>query len=1003
MPPNGPEHNERKEQFSQQIEKSIDDRIRELQTIDKQKGEALQQLKSAIVEKIVMPKLDDRGQITGSKIDDLRLDEGEMGQVFDLLQKDPTVQDLLEKSGLKTPEDLMAFLGLRELSSNKLDLQKGPTTINEDTNIFNANGKMLGVIFRGETAQITDDMKKIINGQPHVLATVSHDLGRYRPKYAGKTKDYTGYIPVSSLQGNASLSAAPTPQPPLAPEPTPVVKPAPAPEPELATTPAPAPEPAPAPTPKFTPTPAPEPPSTPSPETEPAPKSAPSIENPTSYLDQLSAKPTAQEAASIQVLLLNTSTKLSAEGRKELATINNPSDQAAATRATTLREKFQLNTDLKVAISEEQFASAIMNLGKTVNAKPAPQPRPALEPRFFYDQGLAYNAAGEVEKAIQVWRQYLNHRQGSSELKTKVIELVNQAVAKLSRQEEHPDSVPKKAPTPAEAASTPKPAPTPTPAPQSPPEPFPTPTPEPLPLTKSPDNAQAVAEFNRRGKEAYGKSDFKGALAIYKEAFEKTGTPKFLLNQGIVYMELEENREAAEIFENFLKLPNILPAHKARAEKELALCQRIFSAEKEGTTIIPRDAAGNPSDSTYHSFDANVIPKSAVTKFEGKEFTGETAKGRNEIAQINIKRAMYQAEIRSQILLRTGKLPEQFSTSPSDKGNLMRARAEATQAMMSSGWEPDQAIIDNHLIKDSSVDPASARAPGRDLPPPPEVSPAAASTLVEAPRPAPAQINEVTGANFDQLLKRENTILVVSSPGCHACEIQEALLAKLAPMFDNQFKVAFIMMEDPNSGDANPLMKKSPIPGSASKGDFPNTYVLNHGKVAQKFEKYPATFVKDIIPQLESTLGISSTPEQLLQVYLLMAKENPQDLLDGVKELPEQFKRQLVDIALQGKFGSEVLFFYPGAYRQDLKAPMALSDPHAALLGEPFAEELYLKAAQERPKDALGADGIRVYGNATFAEKVMRTALAAITDPAQKAFCLQNIQRFAPPHLKNIS
>lgn len=642
MPPNGPEHNERKEQFSQQIEKSIDDRIRELQYEDGEKGQVLQNLKSAIVEKIVMPHLDDRGQITGSKIDDLRLDEGEMGQVFDLLQKDSTVQGLLEKGEIKTPEDFMVFLGIREISSDRLGLQKGPANLKEDANIFGANGKIMGLIFRNEKVQITDAAPKTINGTPHVLATATHDLGRYRPKYAGQTKDYTGYIPVSSLQGNASLSAAPKPQPPLAPEPPPVVKPAPAPEPELATT----------------PTPAPEPPTAPSPETDPAPKSAPSIENPTSYLDQLRAKPTAQEAASIQVLLLNTSTKLSAEGRKELATINNPSDQAAATRATTLREKFQLNTDLKVVISEEQFASAIMNLGKTVNAKPAPQPHPALEPspqpelpltperiealgndyiqrglaayhrqdfkeaaaiykegwektqlpKFLYNQGLAYKADGELEKAVQVWRQYLNHPQAPSEWKAKTIKLVDQLVERLSHLE------------PSE----------PEPKPKSEPEPAPEPVPEPEPdaPTPSPEPDAAPAVVSEVGPET--------------------------------------------------------------------LAARV---ENEKNNIIPRDKAGKPSSAPQHSFDANKIPTTTDVVSGVEHITGETPQGRNRIAALNVIDAAFEAQIRAHILEATGKLPEQFADDPAGKRALLEARANAEQATLEYGVP--KATILSYVTKDT--------------------------------------------------------------------------------------------------------------------------------------------------------------------------------------------------------------------------------------------------------------------------------------------------------------
>lgn len=254
MPPNAPEQQEGKEAFAKQIEKSLDARIRELQAIDKQKGEILQNLKSAIIEKIVMPKLDDNGQVTGSKLDDLRLDEAEMGQVFDLLQKDPRVKDLLEKSGLVTVEDFMVFIGMREIASDRIGMQNGPASLKEDANIYGSNGKIMGLIYRNEKVQITDATPKTINGEPHLLVTAIHDLGRYRPKYAGQTKNYTGYIPIRCFQGNLKQ---PEPSPP-APEPAP-----PAPEPSP-----PAPEPAPkpaTPAPAFPGEPAPAAPSKPAP------------------------------------------------------------------------------------------------------------------------------------------------------------------------------------------------------------------------------------------------------------------------------------------------------------------------------------------------------------------------------------------------------------------------------------------------------------------------------------------------------------------------------------------------------------------------------------------------------------------------------------------------------------------------------------------------------------------------------------------------------------------
>lgn len=127
------------------------------------------------------------------------------------------------------------------------------------------------------------------------------------------------------------------------------------------------------------------------------------------------------------------------------------------------------------------------------------------------------------------------------------------------------------------------------------------------------------------------------------------------------------------------------------------------AVDKEKNTIVPRDDSGKPSSNPAYSFDAKAIPQTLkITLTNGTVLTGETPKGRNDIAQFNVIHSMREAAIRAEILKNTGKTVEQLADTTGLGGReAMDKRSDATFARLKAEtnlkrWSPDSATVERY-------------------------------------------------------------------------------------------------------------------------------------------------------------------------------------------------------------------------------------------------------------------------------------------------------------------
>lgn len=100
------------------------------------------------------------------------------------------------------------------------------------------------------------------------------------------------------------------------------------------------------------------------------------------------------------------------------------------------------------------------------------------------------------------------------------------------------------------------------------------------------------------GLKLFGQKDYLGALAMFKEAYDRFPSSKILLNIGTTQKALGRDVEAANTYQQFLDAPDADEAKKAAVEKELAeLDTRLAVVEVKAT---PADAEIELGDESWH-------------------------------------------------------------------------------------------------------------------------------------------------------------------------------------------------------------------------------------------------------------------------------------------------------------------------------------------------------------------------------------------------------------------
>jgi len=97
-------------------------------------------------------------------------------------------------------------------------------------------------------------------------------------------------------------------------------------------------------------------------------------------------------------------------------------------------------------------------------------------------------------------------------------------------------------------------------------QPTPAPSPAPAPGGEKVDAKALMAS----GLKLYGQKDYLGALAMFKEAYERVPSSKILLNIGTTLKALGRNVDAGNTYQKFLDSPDVDDAKKAAVSKELA-------------------------------------------------------------------------------------------------------------------------------------------------------------------------------------------------------------------------------------------------------------------------------------------------------------------------------------------------------------------------------------------------------------------------------------------------
>ncbi len=178
------------ERFKQQVEKSLDQRIGDLEVLDAKGAEILSHLKDNLLN-FFRPE---------GNLADLRIDRPELEGIYKELLENKETRKLLEDSSVSDLDQFLNFIGFSELSSNTLGLEKGPTVLLGDGNILLDNGGK-GVYFMTDKVEVLDNT---IDSNGNIKVKITHDRGKFRGKLKGQTQIHIGYIPRSDIGGNVT-------------------------------------------------------------------------------------------------------------------------------------------------------------------------------------------------------------------------------------------------------------------------------------------------------------------------------------------------------------------------------------------------------------------------------------------------------------------------------------------------------------------------------------------------------------------------------------------------------------------------------------------------------------------------------------------------------------------------------------------------------------------------------------------------------------------------------
>jgi hypothetical protein len=139
------------------------------------------------------------------------------------------------------------------------------------------------------------------------------------------------------------------------------------------------------------------------------------------------------------------------------------------------------------------------------------------------------------------------------------------------------------------------------------------PTPAAEPASPTPDKLDAKA-LMQSGLKLYAAKDFLGALAVFRDAYERFPSAKILLNIGTTLTKLDRKAEAANVYQRYLASSDSDPAKQGEVKRVLAELDAAVATLE--LSVTPADAEVQINDEDWAaaaSLDRHRVPAGSVT------------------------------------------------------------------------------------------------------------------------------------------------------------------------------------------------------------------------------------------------------------------------------------------------------------------------------------------------------------------------------------------------------